>query len=123
MEHPDLQRINRIREFMTYYGYNVSAFASKIKVSRSTITKVMSGENRPGRKIYEGIAESHPDVDMNYLATGEGSLIKGKSQEEKKEFFSNSVFMSGIMKRLEEHEETLKEHTKRLMDIERHLQS
>jgi transcriptional regulator with XRE-family HTH domain len=68
--------INRIMQLMKEKGLNRNEFAEKIGVQRSSITHILSGRNRPSLDFIEKLAKTYPNLNMNWLVTGDGGMFK-----------------------------------------------
>ena len=53
-------------------------FADKIGVAPATISHIISGRNKyPSAEVMLRLHDTYPDVDLNWLLTGEGMMVKG----------------------------------------------
>ena len=73
---------NRIKEFMTLKKINAAELADKIGVQRSNISHILSGRNLPSIPFVEKLMSSYPELNLEWLLTGNGSIWK--SAENKK---------------------------------------
>lgn len=108
----DKARILRLRELMLHYGLNMSELAMKTRVSRGLVSKYLNGEASIGSKIYEGISSAFPDVDMNYLYTGNGHLIM--DQQEKESIIDMSMILYKMEQRIIKCEERITQMEQRV---------
>jgi transcriptional regulator with XRE-family HTH domain len=59
---------------------NQSAFAGKADVSRAVINNIIGGRmNEPSFKVLQKITEAYTNVNTDWLLSGEGSMLGGKS--------------------------------------------
>lgn len=68
---------DRIIEVRKYKGLNQNNFSIETKIPRSTLSEVESGKNQPSTALIAAIANRFKDVDMNWILTGEGTMLKG----------------------------------------------
>jgi transcriptional regulator with XRE-family HTH domain len=60
---------------------NQSAFAGKADVSRAVINNIIGGRmNEPSFKVLQKITEAYTNVNTDWLLSGEGSMLGGKSK-------------------------------------------
>lgn len=67
---------DRIIEFIKAEGLSVRAFESAAAMSNGAVSKM--GDNTR-RKILDQIASAYPQLNMNWLLTGEGDMLKSSS--------------------------------------------
>ena len=65
---------NRLKAVIEYYGESASSFSEKIEVQRSSISHIISGRNKPSIDVLEKILAIYPDLNINWLITGFGSI-------------------------------------------------
>ena len=68
---------DRIIEVRKYKGLNQNNFSIETKIPRSTLSEVESGKNQPSTALIAAIANRFKDIDMNWILTGEGTMLKG----------------------------------------------
>jgi len=73
---------DRLRILMDNYELSSSQFADKLEIQRSAISHLLSGRNKPSILILEKIIRYFPDVDINWLITGKGSILKNTLSEQ-----------------------------------------
>ncbi len=61
---------------MQHYSVNASEFANATGVKRSALTHVLSGRNQPGIGFLQKILDAFPDVNGDWLLTGNGQMLK-----------------------------------------------
>ncbi len=52
-----------------------SVFADTIGVPRSTISHIISGRNRPSLELISRIADSFPDINLDWVIKGKGTMF------------------------------------------------
>lgn len=62
----------RLYQILTKKKLSPAKFASKIGVSSSSISHILSGRNKPGADFFTNVAEEFPDINLNWLFTGQG---------------------------------------------------
>jgi DNA-binding XRE family transcriptional regulator len=67
--------IARIRQIMQHFGLNAATFADKINIQRSALSHIFSERNKPSLDVIQKIIQVFPEVDINWLLTGKGSII------------------------------------------------
>ncbi len=53
-----------------------SAFADRVGVQRSNISHILSGRNKPGLDLLQKILKNFPEVNANWLITGQGEVFQ-----------------------------------------------
>ncbi|OED43584.1 hypothetical protein ACH42_09740 [Endozoicomonas sp. (ex Bugula neritina AB1)] len=66
-------RINAVLQKAMVKKYQ---FAEKVGVSKTFMSDVSLGKQRPSGTMLIGIAEKFPDIDMNWVLTGDGTITK-----------------------------------------------
>lgn len=74
----------RLNQIIEKKGLTATKFAAKIGVNASTISHILAGRNKPGFDIINNIAKAYPDISLNWLITGHGSMDDSNTEEEKK---------------------------------------
>ena len=71
----DGNRIARIKEVLTHYGMAYSALAIKSGISPSNLKRMIDGEQTITDKTVHRICDALPQINLNWLKTGEGNMI------------------------------------------------
>ena len=79
---------NRLEKFIETEMLSKSAFAQKIGIQRSTLAHFFSGRNKPSSDFFLKIKESYPDLDLNWLISGQKSYKIKKTQTKQKKIKS-----------------------------------
>lgn len=74
----------RIKEIRSSHGLNQEEFAQKIKRKQSTIAGYEIGKKVPEAAILS-ICKAFPDVNENWLRTGDGQMTLEKNKEDGKQ--------------------------------------
>ena len=69
---------DRFRKLLEDTNLTATKFAELLNINASAVSHILSGRNRPGFDVLEKIANAFPDLDMNWLLTGEGNRYKGQ---------------------------------------------
>lgn len=67
----------RLSQLLRALNLSAAQFADQIGVQRSSISHVLSGRNKPSMDFTEKILRHFPLVNVEWLITGEGSMMKG----------------------------------------------
>ncbi len=92
--------IERLNSLLKYLKLTSSQFADEIGVQRSSVSHVMGGRNKPGFDFIRKILSRFPEISADWLITGDGEMLRGKSKTEYEMFESEE----------ERREEPEKEH-------------
>ena len=74
--------INRIKRFIEIQNLTSSNFANEIGVQRSSVSHVLSGRNKPSLDFITKIKERFPEINLEWLIIGKGSMISVKEKIE-----------------------------------------
>ena len=72
-------RIDRINTIVDYFGITKNQLASKSGLASSNMSKMMSGEQSISDKTLGKIVEAYPQINLNWLKTGEGEMLRDHS--------------------------------------------
>lgn len=67
----------RFEELMELLGMSPTQFAQTTGIQRSTLQHILNGRNEPSLNVVRSIHDALPDVDLEWLLTGNGKPIKG----------------------------------------------
>ena len=86
--------IDRLRMILERVNLTPGNFADKIGVAPATISHILSGRNKyPSAEVMLRLHETYPDIDLNWLLTGEGTLIK----DDPDSMFTGSLFGDNLI--------------------------
>lgn len=71
--------VERIRKIAANWQLSPTALADHIGISRPVISHIFSGRNRPSLEVVQKIASHFPEVNRNWLLTGEGEMIRNQN--------------------------------------------
>ena len=81
--------IDRLKLILERVNLTPGNFADKIGVAPATISHILSGRNKyPSAEVMLRLHETYPDIDLNWLLTGEGTLVK----DDPDSMFTGSLF-------------------------------
>lgn len=66
----------RFEELMELLGMSPTQFAQTTGIQRSTLQHILNGRNEPSLNVVRSIHDALPDVDLEWLLTGNGKPIK-----------------------------------------------
>lgn len=64
----------RFKKLLEDKGLTATKFAALIKVNASAMSHILNGRSKPGFDVLDKIAQAFPDVNLNWLISGKGSL-------------------------------------------------
>lgn len=82
---------NRIFELMKSKGKNQSEFAESIQISNAVLSSIRSGRTNPTLLVIENIKQKYPDVNLEWLFTGEGNMYIGKEPEAREQMLKEET--------------------------------
>lgn len=65
---------DRIIQFLSENNLTSTKFADEIGVQRSSISHILSGRNKPSFDFIEKMLKAYPDLDAQWLITGNGNM-------------------------------------------------
>ncbi|MBO7419257.1 MAG: helix-turn-helix transcriptional regulator [Bacteroidaceae bacterium] len=70
-------------------------FAVQIGVSQATISHILNGRNKnPSAEVLLRLHETYPDIDLNWLLTGEGMMVRDNPDS----LFTGTLFDDNLIK-------------------------
>lgn len=72
---------NRIAQILKYLSLSSSSFAAEIGVQRSSISHVLSGRNKPSLEFIQKIVTAYPEINIDWLITGNGTIDNSTSND------------------------------------------
>lgn len=64
----------RFKQLLEEKNLTATRFAAMIKVNASAMSHILNGRSKPGFDVLDKIAQAFPDVNLNWLISGKGSL-------------------------------------------------
>ncbi|NNM23657.1 MAG: helix-turn-helix transcriptional regulator [Flavobacteriaceae bacterium] len=91
----------RLQKILDYYGLSATAFSEKIDFSRSTISHLLSGRNKPSLEFVMKVLDQFPEIELYWLLNGKGSFPSTLPDSAKEEPASSIPEKSAPEKKLE----------------------
>lgn len=86
--------IDRLKLILERVNLTPGNFADKIGVAPATISHILSGRNKyPSAEVMLRLHKTFPDIDLNWLLTGEGTLVK----DDPDSMFTGSLFGDNLL--------------------------
>ena len=82
----------RLEQFLAAENITQAAFADKIHVTRSSITHILSGRNKPGYDFFSGLVRNYPSLNIEWLLTGKGKMYRFDEDRARATESASSVF-------------------------------
>jgi hypothetical protein len=96
-----MSKAQRIQEIIDYYGMSYNSFAISLGMLNGTSIKRIVDDNRnPQNQTLQKISQAYPEINMNWLNTGTGEMIKGDAINIREDDLT--VTAKQILKKLEE---------------------
>ncbi len=86
--------VRRLEVLLSHYGLSAAAFSDKIGVQRSSVSHLLSGRNKPSLDFILKITSAFPEIDLDWLVTGSGSMLRRTGTE------SNSNFSFAVAEKI-----------------------
>lgn len=64
----------RFKQLLEEKQLTATRFATMIKVNASAMSHILNGRSKPGFDVLDKIAQAFPDVNLNWLISGKGSM-------------------------------------------------
>jgi len=81
-----IKTIDRLMEFIRYAGLSARQFDMSIGASNGYILRMEKNNASIGSDVIENIIKTYPQLNVVWLLTGEGSMLKGPKPESLLEF-------------------------------------
>jgi len=69
----------RLQQIIEHYGINAGILADRLSIQRSTLSHLFAGRNRPGFEFLEKLLAAFPDLNLNWVVSGQGEMIAGRT--------------------------------------------
>lgn len=66
----------RLEQFLAAENITQSQFADNLGVARGSISHLLGGRNKPSYDFIESLARCYPELNLEWLITGSGSMYK-----------------------------------------------
>jgi transcriptional regulator with XRE-family HTH domain len=78
----DLQ--GRINKILSHYGLRPADFSRQLRINNNTtVSRIVAGKVNPSFEVLAKIARSFPEINANWLLTGDGEMLLGSIGENK----------------------------------------
>ncbi|MGM9743545.1 MAG: hypothetical protein ACI3ZC_10850 [Candidatus Cryptobacteroides sp.] len=71
----------RLEQFLSAENLSQSQFADTIKVARASVSHILAGRNKPGWDFLTSMMKHFPDLNLEWLMTGNGKMYKSASMK------------------------------------------
>jgi len=113
-----MKAIDRLYQYFDYHKIKPTVFEKKIGLSNGYLGTQRRRNADLGSSIVENIINYCPDLDLNWLITGEGSMLK---QDNTQPAAANSDLPPGPCRQCELRERLLAEKDERIAELREHL--
>ncbi len=76
----------RLQRFLAAENISQSQFADTIGVARASISHILAGRNKPGFDFLESMARNYPDLNLEWLLTGQGRMYRRENDAQTPEY-------------------------------------
>lgn len=70
----------RFKRLLQEKGLSAAQFADLIEVNASAMSHILNGRNKPSFNVIAKIAQTFPDINLNFLISGKGALYNNQSE-------------------------------------------
>lgn len=84
---------DRFKQLLEEKNLTATRFAAIIKVNASAMSHILNGRSKPGFDVLDKIAQAFPEVNLNWLISGKGSLYNNSftSQPIQQKLFEEEI--------------------------------
>lgn len=75
---------NNIGTYLNVKGFSVNYFAQHIGIDQANLSKMIKGKQRISDKTLKKIEQACPDLNMSWLLTGEGDMLRPQQERQVK---------------------------------------
>lgn len=72
----------RFKQLLEEKNLTATRFAALIKVNASAMSHILNGRSKPGFDVLDKIAQAFPEVNLNWLISGKGSMYNNSTVPE-----------------------------------------
>lgn len=74
------QSINkRIKSIIEYSGKTINSLSKDLRISQPALRSMVIGEYKPGFEMLTKLIEVFPEIDINWLITGNGEMLRAEA--------------------------------------------
>lgn len=70
----------RFKQLLKEKNLTAARFAELIQVNASAMSHILNGRNKPGFDVLEKIVQAFPDINLNWLISGQGNIYNSVPQ-------------------------------------------
>lgn len=74
----------RLEQFLAAENLSQSQFADTINVARASVSHILAGRNKPGWDFLTNMMKHYPNLNMEWLLSGNGKMYKNQMVEQPK---------------------------------------
>lgn len=89
----------RFKQLLEEKNLTATRFAAIIKVNASAMSHILNGRSKPGFDVLDKIAQAFPEVNLNWLISGKGSLYNNSVTSVKSHPIQQKLFEEEIQKK------------------------
>ena len=80
----------RLKNIINHLNHNTTSFSKSIGLSNNvTLMRIVKGDSTPSFSTLQKIKASYPEINIEWLITGEGEMLKESSKSN--EWFQNAL--------------------------------
>lgn len=83
--------IDRLNQFIDYKGVTISKFEKSVGMSNASLAKTLKNGKRIGTDSLEKILNTYPEMNLNWLVTGDGTMLKNRNSNNDNKETVNSL--------------------------------
>ena len=72
----------RLLQFLSAENISQTQFADTIHVARASVSHILAGRNKPGFDFLERMLRHYPNLNPEWLMTGNGRMYKTRTQDD-----------------------------------------
>jgi len=118
MEQTQIEQSIRLQKLIKALNLKQTTFAQSLGIKQPNISRMVSGQHKISAEVLNRIINSHKNVNLHWLLTGEGEMFldlrTGKNTSEDKPPADNSNKGKGRLEELEERLALVEEEIKQL---------
>ncbi len=74
--------VERIEIILKEFNLSPARFSERLGIQRSGLSHILSGRNKPSFDFFEKLAVEFPEININWLITGSGSMFNREITKE-----------------------------------------
>lgn len=79
----EIERIGKVVTWLKYSGYGLSnlEISKKLGYNKSAFSQILNGKVPVSSQFINKLSSANPDINKDWIRTGEGEMLKSKKQE------------------------------------------